>query len=119
MVADKQILYTRLKKCKDIADDLAKKEKKPINPVAIRLGLAEPDTNYYGIESGENPAQYYYQHLLGMTERLFEGEVDAATFEETLRLMFGTKAYIMFTLDRLVGAIMKQVCAEAYHGDGR
>ena len=44
-----------------------------------------------------------------MAERLFENEVDVATYEETLRLMFGTKAYIMFTLDRVVAAIVKQV----------
>jgi paired amphipathic helix protein Sin3a len=71
--------------------------------------LAEPDTAYYGIEAGENPAQHYYGHLLSMAERLFENEVDVPTFEETLRLMFGTKAYIMFTLDRVVAAIVKQV----------
>lgn len=44
-----------------------------------------------------------------MAERLFENEVDMATYEETLRLMFGTKAYIMFTVDRVVAAIVKQV----------
>lgn len=44
-----------------------------------------------------------------MAERLFENEVDMATYEETLRLMFGTKAYTMFTLDRVVAAIVKQV----------
>lgn len=44
-----------------------------------------------------------------MAEKLFENEVDAATFEETLRVMFGTKAYVMFTLDRVVAAIVKQV----------
>ena len=109
MRADLQILYARLKKCKDYADELAREKKRPINPVAIKLGLAEPDTQYYGIEAGENPAQHYYTHLLSMAERLFENETDAATYEETLRLMFGTKAYIMFTLDRVVGAIVKQV----------
>lgn len=98
-----------MKKCKDTAAELAADNKHPINPIAIKLGLAEPDTQFYGIEAGENPAQHYYTHLLSMAERLFENEVDAATYEETLRLMFGTKAYIMFTLDRVVGAIVKQV----------
>lgn len=44
-----------------------------------------------------------------MAEKLFEAEVDVATYEETMRVMFGTKAYIMFTLDRVVAAIVKQV----------
>jgi paired amphipathic helix protein Sin3a len=95
--------------CKEIAAKLATEKKQPINPVAIKLGLAEPDTQYFGIESGDNPAQHYYTHLLSMAERLFEAEVDVGTYEETLRLMFGTKAYVMFTLDRVIAAIVKQV----------
>ncbi|WVQ97064.1 hypothetical protein IAU59_004174 [Kwoniella sp. CBS 9459] len=104
-----QILYSRLVMCKEIAEKLATDKKQPINPVAIKLGLAEPETQFFGIEAGENPAQHYYGHLLSMAERLFENEVDNMTFEETLRLMFGTKAYIMFTVDRVIAAIVKQV----------
>nr|XP_031858732.1 uncharacterized protein CI109_005826 [Kwoniella shandongensis]KAA5525804.1 hypothetical protein CI109_005826 [Kwoniella shandongensis] len=104
-----QILYSRLLTCKEIAEQLASEKKQPINPTAIKLGLAEPETAYYGIEGGENPAQHYYGHLLSMSERLFENEVDNLTFEETLRLMFGKKAYIMFTVDRVIAGIVKQV----------
>jgi paired amphipathic helix protein Sin3a len=103
-----QLLYSRILNCKNIADQLVAEKKQPINPIAIKLGLAEPDTQYFGIERGENPAQHYYGHLLSMAERLFENEVDVGTYEETLRLMFGTKAYTMFTLDRVVAAIVKQ-----------
>ncbi len=95
--------------CKQTAEKLASENKNPINPLAIKLGLAEPEMQYFGIESGENPAQHYYTHLLSMAERLFENEVDVNTYEETLRLMLGTKAYIMFTMDRVVAAIVKQV----------
>ncbi|WWC87985.1 uncharacterized protein L201_002887 [Kwoniella dendrophila CBS 6074] len=104
-----QILYSRLVMCKDIAEKLASDKKQPINPLAIKLGLAEPESQFYGIEDGENPAQHYYGHLLSMAERLFENEVDNAHFEETLRVMFGNKAYIMFTVDRVIAAIVKQV----------
>ncbi|WWC60485.1 uncharacterized protein I303_103058 [Kwoniella dejecticola CBS 10117] len=106
-----QILYSRLMTCKDIADQLSLNKKQPINPLAIKLGLAEPDSQFYGIEDGENPAQHYYGHLLSMAEKLFEGEVDNVQYEETLRVMFGTKAYIMFTVDRVIAAIVKQVQA--------
>ena len=105
----KKILYSRLLSCKQIAEQMSTEKKQPINPVAIKLGLAEPETQYFGIESGDNPAQHYYTHLLSMAERLFENEVDINMYEETLRLMFGTKAYILFTLDRVVAAIVKQV----------
>lgn len=95
--------------CKTIAEQLAAEHTQPINPIAIKLGLAEPDTQYFGIEEGENPAEHYYGHLLMSAEKLFEGEIDANQFEELLRVMFGTKAYIMFTLDRVVAAVVKQV----------
>lgn len=102
-------MYDRLMLCKNIAAEMAAANKQPINPTAIKLGLAEPETQHFGIENGENPATHYYSHLLSMAERLFENEVDMATFEETLRLMFGTKAYILFTIDKVVAAIVKQV----------
>jgi paired amphipathic helix protein Sin3a len=95
--------------CKQIAEQLAAEHAQPINPISIKLGLAEPDTQSFGIEEGENPAEHYYGHLLMSAEKLFEGEIDGNQFEELLRVMFGTKAYIMFTLDRVVAAIVKQV----------
>jgi len=110
-----QILYSRLLLCKNIAADLARKKKQPINPVAIKLGLAEPAAQNFGVENGENPSQHYYEHLLALAERLFDNDIDAPTYEETLRLMFGNKAYIMFTVDRVVGAIVKQ--AQTILGD--
>jgi paired amphipathic helix protein Sin3a len=103
-------LYARLLNCKQTAAAQAAEYKRPINPIAIRLGLAEPDQAHFAVQAGDNPAEHYYGHLLNMAEKLFEAEIDAATFEETLRVMFGTKAYVMFTLDKVVAAIIKQVC---------
>lgn len=104
-----QILYSRLLTCKNLAKELAAIGNQPINPAAIKLGLSEPDIQYFGIEHGENPAKHYYSHLLMAAERLFDGEIDANGFEDILRVMFGTKGYIMFTLDRVLSAIIKQV----------
>ena len=104
-----QIIYSRLLECKTHAASLSASKTQPINPIAIELGLAEPDTHFMAIEAGENPSQQYYGHLLGMAERLFEGDIDANLFEENLRIMFGTKAYVMFTLDRVIASIVKQV----------
>lgn len=105
-----QVLYGRLLNCKQAAAAEAAAFKRPINPVAIRLGLAEPDQQHMGVQSGDNPAEGYYGHLLDMSEKLFGAEIDAPTYEETLRVMFGTKAYVMFTLDKVVAAIIKLVC---------
>ena len=80
-----------------------------MNPVAVEMGLVEPESTNFGIEGGENPAQHYYMHLLSAAEKLFDGEIDTLTYEETLRIMFQTNAYIMFTLDRVLSQIVKQV----------
>lgn len=58
------------------------------------------------------PPGHYYQRALGLCERLFEGAVDQATFEDTLRRMFGTQAYIMFTIDKLCNSVVKLVSAK-------
>ncbi|KAH7104880.1 hypothetical protein BKA62DRAFT_690990 [Auriculariales sp. MPI-PUGE-AT-0066] len=56
-----------------------------------------------------NAAQYFYAHLLESCEKLFEGDLEPLAFEENLRFMFGTQAYVMFTVDKVVGAIVKQL----------
>ena len=109
LVLTSQVIYSRLLLCKTHAAELAAAHTQPINPLAIELGLAEPDTQYMQIEAGSNPAQKYYGHLLGMSERLFEGDVEINTYEETMRIMFGTKAYVLFTLDKVISSIVKQV----------
>lgn len=54
-------------------------------------------------------AEHFYGHLLECCERLFDNQIDQATFEDTARYMFGMKAYNVFTIDKVVGAIIKQV----------
>ncbi|EJC98663.1 uncharacterized protein FOMMEDRAFT_161494 [Fomitiporia mediterranea MF3/22] len=55
------------------------------------------------------PEAHFYSYLLDACEKLFEGELDQASFEENMRFLFGTKAYIVFTLDKLIAALIKQV----------
>ncbi|KAL5494648.1 hypothetical protein ACEPAI_109 [Sanghuangporus weigelae] len=60
----------------------------------------------------QNPARpeaHFYSYLLDALEKLFENDLDQATFEENMRFLFGTKAYIVFTLDKLIAALIKQV----------
>lgn len=49
--------------------------------------------------------------LLDASERMFDGEIDWQQFEEVARFMFGTKAYVVFTIDLLAARIIKQVSA--------
>lgn len=51
----------------------------------------------------------YYNALLKLIDRFFDDELDQHVFEECARYIFGTKAYIMFTIDKLMISIMRQV----------
>lgn len=51
----------------------------------------------------------YYNTLLKLIDRFFDDELDQHVFEECARYIFGTKAYIMFTIDKLMLSIMRQV----------
>lgn len=92
------------------------------NPIAHELGLleglgpgtmnlfapnAEADLNPDG--TSLNPVTRFYDHLLECCENLFVGDIDQNTFEENLRFMFGAKGYLMFTVDKVIAALVKQV----------
>jgi paired amphipathic helix protein Sin3a len=51
----------------------------------------------------------YYNAMLDVIDRFFEGEIDIAAFEEGVRYIFGIDAYIMFTIDRVIHSLIKQV----------
>ncbi|KEI38647.1 uncharacterized protein L969DRAFT_94848 [Mixia osmundae IAM 14324] len=103
------LLYFRLTSLKQTAAALADAPKhERLNPLAVDLGLATPVPQ---IDEGENPAVNFYGLLLECCERLFDGEIDQSTFEESLRYMWGIKAYLLFTVDKVVSGIIKQVHA--------
>ncbi|KZT74953.1 hypothetical protein DAEQUDRAFT_720143 [Daedalea quercina L-15889] len=115
-----QLLYSRLSMCKQIGARCAAEKHSPLlaNPVAVQLGLDEPNgpatvlaqaTEALGeARSGEEP-NVLYLYLLDACEKVFDNELDQATFEEHMRWFFGTKAYHLFTLDRVIIAVVKQV----------
>jgi paired amphipathic helix protein Sin3a len=51
----------------------------------------------------------YYNALLKLIDRFFDDELDQYVFEECTRYLFGTKAYILFTIEKLMLSIMRQV----------
>jgi paired amphipathic helix protein Sin3a len=53
-----------------------------------------------------------YSLLLALVDKLFEGGVDQQTFEECVRYIFGTEAYIMFTIDKLVLSLVRHVSSD-------
>lgn len=106
-----QMLYSRLKVFKDISavhKEPAGAPFEPVNPLAVELGLTDPAAAPF-LETGANPIAHFYAHLLDQCEKLFDNDVDAATFEENIRYMYGTQAYPAFTLDKVIAGLVKQV----------
>ncbi|EPQ28644.1 uncharacterized protein PFL1_03947 [Pseudozyma flocculosa PF-1] len=127
-----QLLYSRLYKMKALGAEMAAKEpvRHKINPIAVELGLqdgasgpaavvgATANASSLGPVAPTNeeagltlhPSRYY-DTLLDMCEKLFDGDIDQATFEESARYMYGIDAYVVFTLDKAIGALVKTVQA--------
>ncbi|KAG5220956.1 Transcriptional regulatory protein [Salix suchowensis] len=115
-----KLLYSRLLTCKLIGVQLAAEKHRPLlaNPVAAGLGLDDPNgpsavlaqameaVGEQGVAEGSNVV---YMYLLDACEKVFDGELDQSTFEEHMRWFFGNKAYHVFTLDKLITALVKQV----------
>ncbi|RXW19123.1 hypothetical protein EST38_g6730 [Candolleomyces aberdarensis] len=116
-----QLLYSRLLMCKEIGADLAAKKHAPLlaNETALELGLVDPSGPSVVLQQsmealGERPGSeptpnVVYLYLLNACEKMFDNEMDLATFEEHMRWFFGTTAYHLFTLDKLIAALIKQV----------
>lgn len=110
--------------CKEIAAALASSgDSHSANPIAHELGLLEglgpgtmnlfaPNADTELDQDGNplNPVTRFYDHLLECCENLFAGDIDQNTFEENSRFMFGAKGYLMFTVDKVIAALVKQVC---------
>lgn len=51
----------------------------------------------------------FYKQVLGMCERLIEGEIESQTFEDHLRTIYIQQGWKLYTIDRLCIAILKQI----------
>ena len=73
-----------------------------VNPTAVEMGLVKQDTD-------NEPFKDRYKLLLKWIRAFVAEEMDPNEFEEKTRLMFWTNGYLIFTVDRLIQAIVKQV----------
>lgn len=69
-------------------------------------------------------ASAMYDGMLELCEKLFGSEIDQIAFEDGLRALFGNTAYHMFTIDKVLSALVKTVWSlidsnrEAYSSNG-
>ncbi|KAG6829244.1 hypothetical protein H0H87_012148 [Tephrocybe sp. NHM501043] len=105
-----EVLYSRLSLFKSIGARLAAAGPSRHNPVTVELQIPPVDSANFVDRTGK--AEHLYDWLLESVERLFDNEIEQHVFEDQMRSMFGTKeAYKSFTIDKVIGAIIKQVQA--------
>lgn len=106
---DLQILYGRLLILKSSAKILSVPT--PPQPITDQYvpSLSLASTLAISYTSPHYPPSHYYQRALGLCEQLFDGEIDQANFEEIMRQMFGTHAYIIFTVHKICNSVIKLV----------
>ncbi|KIP11841.1 hypothetical protein PHLGIDRAFT_27677 [Phlebiopsis gigantea 11061_1 CR5-6] len=104
-----EVLYSRLKLFKDRTASMADDPVEPLksNPLAEHLGAL---VDLSGLGDRAKVASHFYNLLLESCEKLFDNEIEQHVFEDQLRYMFGIQhAYKMFTVDKVIGSIVKQV----------
>ncbi|KAG0215110.1 Transcriptional regulatory protein sin3 [Mortierella sp. GBA30] len=101
------LVYSRLETIKSESAEVNKSssQRKTANTAAIDLGLQDPegDADLTG-EPGNG-----YIKVFEMLQKVFDGDMEAGVFEERARFIFPTKAYILFTLDKVVASLLKNV----------
>lgn len=104
------------------------------NPIAVELGLDDPNgpgailrqaMEALGDQRPDSTQELVYMYFIDACEKLFDGELEVGLFEEHMRWFFGNRvglkpsihtyaetvpqAYLLFTLDKLIAAFIKQV----------
>lgn len=111
-IKTKQLIYSRLAKMKELAQEIVKIPLQPPqhfekpNPSAVELGLQQRLSEE---AAATLTTRNYYNLLLKALRRFFKNVYDQSEFEETVRAMFGTSSYLVFTMDKVVQTLIKQI----------
>ncbi|KAI8971599.1 hypothetical protein BDF20DRAFT_837905 [Mycotypha africana] len=102
-----QICYERLYKFRRLDRDyrLNGDKTKAKNKAALQLNT--PSVVFNGVEIDFRNG--YYRALLKLVDQFFDDEFDQYVFEECVRYIYGTEAYEIFTIDKLMLAIIRQL----------
>ncbi|KAI8825138.1 uncharacterized protein EV422DRAFT_517588 [Fimicolochytrium jonesii] len=108
LIRQYQLLYSRLVKMKEMAKKLS--DEPPTtdrkSSIAKELGLQKDSMSTYADVDR-------YNELLQACFAFVTGDLEGSEFEDKARSLFGTFAYLVFTVDKLCQAIIKQAHAVA------
>lgn len=77
------------------------------NPIAVEFGFHSDQ--WEDLDKEVDEAKSRYPPLLELCKRLIEQDQDSNQFEDAVRHLYGTKGYKIYTVDKLIQAILKQV----------
>ncbi|KAI8986626.1 hypothetical protein BD414DRAFT_522337 [Trametes punicea] len=104
-----ELLYSRLQLFKTITKELSANGSDPLEPNPSLVSRTIKD-DLAKLGERINHASHFYDLMLECCEKLFDNELEQHVFEEIMRYMFGLKhAYKLFTVDKVIGALIKQV----------
>lgn len=103
-----QMLYERLHNLKTLESEVTKelKSRKP-NKTAVELGLVAARLSSMAIETSDDTD--HYEQLLVLCENLIQQSLDSSGFEDMLRHIYGTKAFRIYTVDKITLLMAKQI----------
>ena len=64
---------------------------------------------FFVLFSVEVEVEDYYSYFLEMVRAVLDGNMEASQYEDTMREMYGINAYHLFTMDKVVQNIVRQV----------
>ncbi|PHZ14448.1 uncharacterized protein RHIMIDRAFT_249415 [Rhizopus microsporus ATCC 52813] len=102
-----QVLYDRLYKMKKLDLEYKKNPEKSKKACKDALDLGITPRRFKALKMDTKKG--YYNVLLSLIDKLFEGDIDQQTFEESVRFIFGADAYILFTIDKLVLSLVRHI----------
>ncbi|CEP17178.1 hypothetical protein [Parasitella parasitica] len=102
-----QVCYDRLHQMKRLDRDYRTngESAKSSTKAALDLNVSSKEYNNVHMDFKRG----YYHALLSLIDRYFDDAFDQTVFEECTRYIFGNKAYVLFTMDKLMQSIMRQL----------
>ncbi|KAJ2473489.1 hypothetical protein GGI02_000807 [Coemansia sp. RSA 2322] len=103
-----QILYERFNRLREIGSECQTRstQAQQAQSAANKLGLQVPNDvlKDYDMENTE-----YYTIFLELVDQFLQGQLEANSFDEAMRVMYGINAYRILTVDKVVQAIAKNI----------
>lgn len=98
-------LYERLFEVKQMNKEVTKEiNSRKVVQFAKDLNLISVQLREMGLDFGGTDA---YEQLLFLSKRLVEGDIEHQWFEESLRQAYNNKAFKLYTVDKVVQALVK------------